>query len=184
MRFMVGMVLALALVGCSEGGNDGARAGGESSASGADTPRVAYEDYWVQLVDALNPPDPERRALLARVAGRERQAAKQLIALRKSAGELVRGTYEHDLVMGDHDSTHAELTDCLTARTQVFTASTGERIRKDEPGPYPVAVSLELKNGTWKVVEISSSPHACPRPVDGTTASFGEIHDQKLEGSK
>jgi hypothetical protein len=86
--------------------------------------------------------------------------------------------------MGDHDTTHAELTDCLTPRTEVFAASSGERIRKDVPGPHPITVSLESDDGTWKVVEIVSSSHACPRPPDGETDTSAENVDPDKDGSK
>ena len=180
MRFMLVIALALSLVACSDAdGDTSSRLDAGPAVPEATVVQVAYEDYWVQLVDALDPPDPRHRGLLRRVAGRERLAAKQLIALRGSAGELVRGAYEHDIAMGDHDAVHAKLTDCLTPRTEVFAATSGERIRKDVQGPYPVIVSLESKNGTWKVIEITRSAHACPRPP-----TSDEMRPQDEESSK
>ncbi len=66
----------------------------------------------------------------------------------------------------------------------MFAASSGERIRKDVPGPYPVTVSLESEDGVWKVVEITSSSHACPRRPDGASATSDEMRGQDEEGSR
>lgn len=181
MRPLLILVMLLGLGACA--GTDGtsvpATGVGENVAkAGASEIRSAYEDYWVQLVDALDPPDPRHEGLLGRVAGDERQRARQLVLLRKRAGEAVRGRYEHDVDLGEHDDDRASLTDCLTLRTTVVDAGSGKRIRGDVPGPHPVAVELEHRDDTWRVTRISSASHACPRPPSGASQGATE-QDEK-----
>lgn len=176
---VVAVLMAATTIGCT--GKSGSHSEQPSSTSDArstttlDRRSLAvvddYKAFWVALLEASNPPNPDSQALAAHVTGEEKERTAVVLESRRRAGESVRGTYEHSATVVSVGESRAKVNDCLVAHTQVFDEKGAEKLRDPEQA-QPIAVTLEREGGTWKVALIKPWPNGdCERIIRETTTS-------------
>ena len=121
----------------------------------------AYEAYWNALLAASDPADPADPKLSKVAIDPELERARQLVTVRKSAGEVVRGRYEHKEEVVTITDADAQLTDCLSIRLRVLDAKSKKVKRPETSGPFPVTAKLKLDGRSWKVADISAGSQNC-----------------------
>ncbi len=166
-RQVVGVMLAsILLVACTDRDDSGQPNDSSTTTSaGSSTYELDvahdYEEFWVALLAASDPPNPDDSGLAVHAVGDELKRARTVLANRRQIGETVRGSYEHSTEVLRVSSVEAEVHDCLVARTVVFDTATGTELRRDPSIPQPLRVVVENHNDVWKVALIEQRDAVC-----------------------
>jgi hypothetical protein len=176
---MVGItvaVLSLLLVACSGSsdarhdttGGSGGGGGGEPTDSTSTTadPRVpgvldGYDAYWIAVLAAADPPDPDNSQLADHASGDELDRVRSMLTDLAGSGDVMRGSYGHDASVRSIDGDSAVVADCLAPRTTILDAATGQVTVGETTGWGLVTAHMVLDGEVWKVAQIEAAEEAC-----------------------
>jgi hypothetical protein len=124
----------------------------------------SYKAYWVTVLKASDPPNPDAPALRAHASGVELHRAVEAIKARRKAGERLRGSYSHAAKVTTVSGDTATVIDCLTPNVVVVKGKKqrASGVRPSSVKSMPIVVLLVNEQQTWKVERIDTGSASCP----------------------
>jgi hypothetical protein len=181
---VVAAVMLMLLTSCSGSFDVGDRATDDDAEAAESTsttvdPRApavlkAYEAYWTALLASADPPDPKSGQLTEHATGDELERVRSVLSELQRAGDVMRGSYGHDVSVRSIDDADAVVADCLAPRTTIHDGATGEVTVGETGGSGLVTAQMVLDGDVWKVALIEAGQGACPTGSETPPAEVAE----------
>ena len=127
---------------------------------------AAVDEFW-DLYLELGAHTGEFDPAQTRARLEERTARQELVQLfnlfqsNALSGYVIRGGIESILTAVELTETTATVRDCYDDTTGLYRIENEERLDTDDPNRHLVLFQLELIDGTWKVVAVTSEGEGC-----------------------
>jgi hypothetical protein len=174
-RVLVGTATLLTVVFAACSSDDEPSAGPSSTTTAASAPTStattapdpqaaavsAYRAFWASYLAAADPMNPEDPRLADHATGEELKNVRSAFLAFRSAGHVIRGTFELAPQVVSFDGSSAQIRDCYDDATGVFAAATGARQDVDDPRRHQVTAKVVNIDGAWKVTTITNEGLGC-----------------------
>lgn len=180
------LVLALALLGCSDERSDAdgstttvkqpsTTTASESSTTttevstttvAGDPVIAAYLAFWNMYIELGGTPPPfNASAVTPRLeeltTGDEKAQLFDFLQKNAATGLVLRGDIAHSPTVVSNDGSVAIVRDCMDDRTGVYRVADNSRVDTDSPARHLYTVSLRKDGGTWRVETVTTGPEPC-----------------------
>jgi len=129
-------------------------------AARAEDVESSYRAYWTAFLVASDPPVPTHPGLAQVATGRQLREAQRVLRVRQRNGEVLRGTYRHQIKVETLSADRATLVDCLEAHVAV-SAPGSTRPPADTVPAASVSATLVRRKGFWMVARLTPGGAAC-----------------------
>lgn len=120
-----------------------------------------YRQFWDAYRAASDPMNPEDERLTRHATGKELAQVRSAFLARKSAGHVIRGTFELSPRVASIADTRAVVADCYFDHTQLFDLATNAPLEPADTERESIEATLQLIDGIWKVSEINHKGTGC-----------------------
>lgn len=162
------IVTAFVLASCSNGKADtsattATRAPTTTSEPSATEQAVLrdYRAYWDAYLTASNPMNPENPVLAMHATGAALEAVQKGFFALKSAGRIIRGSFDLAPRVLSIDGDTAVVRDCYGDSTGIYDAATGARQDTPSGKRHLATATLRLDGGTWKIERLADEGLGC-----------------------
>lgn len=163
------IVAAFVLAACSNGKADTSRTTTTrvtrttTSAPSATEKAVLrdYRAYWDAYLAASNPMNPENPVLAQHATGAALEAVQKGFFALKSAGRVIRGSFDLAPRVVSIDGETAVVRDCYGDATGIYDAATGARQDTPSGKRHLATATLRLEGGTWKIERLADEGLGC-----------------------
>ena len=170
-RILVAGVLGTAtvLAACnSDDGKSSSRTTISAASSSTTTPDLNaaviadYRAFWDAFLAAANPMSPGDPRLAEHAVGEELQKLNGAFLARKSAGQVINGSFDLAPVVVEATASEATLRDCYHDRTLVYDAN-GQPAGSLDTARQLITVKLlfDASSKRWKVASITREAEGC-----------------------
>ena len=122
---------------------------------------MGYRAFWDAYLAAADPMNPTHPGLAEHATGEQLMSVQSAFLAFRSAGHVIRGTYDLAPEVVSFDGTTAVISDCYDDATGVYDAETGARQDADDPRRHEVTARLERVDGAWKVAQVTHKGDGC-----------------------
>lgn len=122
---------------------------------------AAYRAFWAAYLAAADPMNPDHPGLPETATGEQLKTVRSAFLAFRSAGHVIRGSFELAPKVVSFDGTSAQIRDCYDDGTGVFDEASGARQDVDDPRRHQVTATVVNVEGTWKVAAISHGGDGC-----------------------
>ena len=119
----------------------------------------AYVAYWTAMLQVSDPADPTSPLLPKSATGAALKEATEVLTIRKQHGEVMRGSFAHNLREVTKTGDSALVSDCLT--THLSVGQPKAMPSAQVVPPQSVVARMSLEDGKWKVAELKIGTFAC-----------------------
>jgi len=121
----------------------------------------AYRAFWAAYLAAADPMNPDHPGLAEHATGEQLKSVRSAFLAFRSAGHVIRETFDLAPEVVSFDGTAAQIRDCYDDATGVFEAATGARQDVDDPRRHQVTAHVVNVEGSWKVAAINHGGDGC-----------------------
>jgi hypothetical protein len=120
-----------------------------------------YRAYWDAYLTASNPMNPENPVLAQHATGPALEALQKGFLALKSAGRIIRGSFDLAPRVVSIDGVTAVVRDCYGDATGIYDAATGERRDTQSGKRHLATATLRLDGATWKMERLADEGLGC-----------------------
>lgn len=122
---------------------------------------TGYRAFWAAYLAAADPMNPEHPGLAEHATGEQLKTVRSGFLAFRSAGHVIRGTFELAPKVVSFDGSSAQIRDCYDDATGVFDSASGARQDVDDPRRHLVTAQVVLVEGSWKVATVTHEGDGC-----------------------
>lgn len=120
-----------------------------------------YRAFWAAYLTAADPMNPDHPGLADHATGEQLKTVRSGFLAFRSAGHVIRGTFELAPTVVSFDGSSAQIRDCYDDATGVFDAASGARQDVDDPRRHLVTAQVVNVDGSWKVATVTHEGDGC-----------------------